>query len=297
MIGRPGMGAPPPGSSAGGGGLPSGWDPRRIPRDTSQVLSPGGPDDSGNPQPGGSPPVNNGLQVPQPGQVGGPWGGTLYPEWFQRGIGPNMSPEHAANLFADFVSQNPTMDFGFYWNQFRPGSMMGDRGIRFGTGTPGNPAGQAPAPQPQPEPTPGATVGGNSPVDAGAGGNVVGEQTGVLHGRWDGMAAQGNRTMQANRNSVQRPQSPQAQQATAKQPPVQVIVNGGGGGQAQSPPPPQIPTQRTARPTRLGAQAQRPMGQAPQTSLQRPPNTGLGVSPGNPTPQQRQRPGGIGSNY
>lgn len=62
------------------------------------------------------------LTLPGQGEVGGAWGAGMYPEWYQRGIEESgISPEQAANQFANYVRAHPEIDFGWYWNSFRRG--------------------------------------------------------------------------------------------------------------------------------------------------------------------------------
>lgn len=113
------------------------------------------------------------LQLPGQGgtPVGGPWGGTMYPEWFTAGIGPQLQakgPEAIANLFADYVASRPNEDFGWYWNNFRPGGPQANN--RFGGGQPGNPYGTEEAagtPPPTNPPPPGTNPNGTGPDPGG----------------------------------------------------------------------------------------------------------------------------------
>lgn len=105
------------------------------------------------------------LQLPGQGSVGGPWGGTMYPSWFTASIGPQLQargPEAIANLFADYVASNPDVDFGWYWNSFKPGGQH--QANRFGNGQPNNPYGQSAPPPGQENQQPTDTSGRHGPT-------------------------------------------------------------------------------------------------------------------------------------
>ena len=90
--------------------------------------------------------------VPTPdGTVTGAWGNAPYPPWFLEAAQRNhmdQDPVAMANAFKQYVTNNPTYDFGQYWNQFRPGNPLADSS--FGGQGGGNqepPTNQAPPPQ------------------------------------------------------------------------------------------------------------------------------------------------------
>lgn len=94
------------------------------------------------------------VGLPPEGSVGGAWGAGMYPPWFLDAMQENgiADPYQAANIFRQYVQDNPDTDFGWYWNSFHPGAEMS--GAVFGdpNATP-DPGGQPEQPQPDPRPT------------------------------------------------------------------------------------------------------------------------------------------------
>jgi len=77
----------------------------------------------------------------------------MYPDWFLAGMQENgiSDPFQAANLFREYVLDNPETDFGWYWNAFREG---GDAaGAVFGDPNSTPDGGGQPPPADDPRPT------------------------------------------------------------------------------------------------------------------------------------------------
>lgn len=90
---------------------------------TGEVGSPRGGDMGGGTPPRSPVPQPQTLALPGEGEVGGAWGAGMYPEWYQQALRQQgrISPEQAANQFAQYVRAHPEIDFGWYWNSFRRG--------------------------------------------------------------------------------------------------------------------------------------------------------------------------------
>lgn len=271
------------------------------------------------------------LQVPNPAEVGGAWGAGIFPPWFtEQAQAAGWDYMTALNQFSDWVGTGPVgpdnqpIDFGWYWNVFRPGGQFHGQpfeqnaqnytypGQSVENQTPPPPGPTQPPPSPPPPSQPPSPPGqGQQP------GQLPPRPTDPPPGRAPGSGQwrprvnpqTGERTWQWVPNPGQQPQTPPAQTPPAETPPAETppaqTPPAGSGppvvsypsqppanpAPAQSPAPQQQQAQAQAPQQQQGAQAQAP--QYPVGGGLRAPNAPPPMQTG-PTNRQPQTQGGGG---
>ena len=190
--------------------------------------------------------------TPIPDQtVNGAWGAGAYPPWFEqiaasKGMG-NGAAKAAA--FKNYVTANPTYDFGEYWNQFRPGEPLANH--QFYNPANGDPPADEPDPNNPPPNDPNTydpnshTTTGNNPLNAGGTSVTSARPTtpgGPLPGRWQRLVSFRNGVRQERWEWRQDPVAPSTQTPPIVDPNSQKDIPTTGGEIPQTPVVSGVPT-------------------------------------------------------